>query len=353
MQSELTWRQRRNQISALCRRHVAAATIGVMAALPASAGAMEKVSFGTNWIAEAEHGGFFQAIADGTYEACGLEVEIRPGGPQVNNRALLIAGKLDFHMGGNMLQAFSAVEQGIPIKVVAAFFQKEPQVIMTHPGQGLDDWESLRDINLLIGDNGFQSFYQWMISEHGFSADQRRPYTFNPAPFVANPRSGQQGYVSAEPFAVEKVGGFKPNVFLLAEYGFNTYATTIETNTSLIEEKPEVVSCFVDGSAIGWTNYLYGDGSAANTLIKELNPDMGDDQIAFSLEAMKAYGIVDSGDSLTMGIGAMTDERHKSFFDKMVTSGVVSGDLDYRASYTLDFVNKKIGLELKNKLAAK
>ncbi|MEJ8473169.1 ABC transporter substrate-binding protein [Roseibium algae] len=323
-----------------------------MAALAAStsAHALEKVSFGTNWVAQAEHGGYYQALADGTYEACGLEVEIKPGGPQANNRILLPVGKIDFLMGGNMLQAFSAVEQNIPTTVVAAHFQKEPQIIMSHPDAGHDTWESLKDIKILIGKGGFNSFYQWMIAEYGFSADQVRPYTYNAAPFIANKDMGQQGYVTSEPFAIETEGGFKPNIFLIADYGYNTYGTTVETRNELIETKPDVVKCFVDGSATGWVNFLYGDNSKALDLIKKDNPGMSDEQLAFSIEKMKEYGIVDSGDSLTMGIGAMTDERNKSFFDKMVAAGVVHADVDYTKAYTLDFVNKGVGVDLKSKL---
>lgn len=322
----------------------------MLGALTFGAHALEKVTFGTNWLAQAEHGGFYQSVADGTYKACGLDVSIRQGGPQVNNRALLIAGKIDFHMGGSMLEAFSAAEQKIPIKVVAAAFQKEPQVIMTHPGQGLDTFESLKEINLLIGDQAFQSWYQWMISEFGFKAEQRRPYTYNSAPFLADKRLGQQGYITSEPFAIETQGGFKPNIFLLADKGFNTYSTTIETQNALIEGKPEVVRCFVEGTILGWYNYLYGDNAAANALIKKDNPDMSAEQIAFSINKLKEYGIADSGDTLTLGIGAMTEERHKSFYDKMVKAGVVKDGIDLKSTYTLEFVNKKVGLDLKKKL---
>ncbi|POF34264.1 ABC transporter substrate-binding protein [Roseibium marinum] len=316
-----------------------------------SAHALEKVTFGTNWVAQAEHGGYYQALADGTYEACGLEVEIKPGGPQANNRILLPAGKIDFLMGGNMLQAFSAVEQGIPTVVVAAHFQKEPQILMTHPGEGLDTWDSLKGIKLLLGKGGLNSFYQWMKAEFGFTDEQVRPYTYNSAPFLADKQIGQQGYVTSEPFAVETEGGFTPNIFLIADYGYNTYATTVETRADLIESKPEAVKCFVEGSTIGWVNFLYGDNSKALELIKKDNPGMSDGQLAFSIEKLKEYGIVDSGDTLTMGIGAMTDERQKSFFDKMVKAGVVKSDIDYTKSYTLDFVNNGVGLDLKKKLS--
>ena len=289
-------------------------------------------------------------MADGTYEACGLDVEIVAGGPQVNNRALLLAGKLQFHMGGNLIQAYSAVEQGIPLKVVAAHFQKEPQVIMTHPGQGLDTWSSLKDIDLLLGDEGFQSFFQWMIPAYGFRVEQRKPYTFNSAPFLADPRVGQQGYVTSEPFAIETQGGFKPNIFLIADYGFDTYATTVEVMQKTLDEMPEAVQCFVDGSAIGWYTYLYGDPSAADAGIRAANPDMSEEQLAFTRDKLREYGIVDSGEALELGIGAMTDARFKSFYGKMVDADVLPDGIDISRAYTLDFVNKGVGLDLKKKL---
>ncbi|MFN3547763.1 MAG: ABC transporter substrate-binding protein [Mesorhizobium sp.] len=326
----------------------AAVSVLLASISPLAAQAAEKVVFATNWLAQAEHGGYYQAVADGTYAACGIDVEIMQGGPQVSGRPLLLAGKIDFYMGGNMLQAFSAVEQNIPLRVVAASFQKEPQVLMSHPGQGLDTWESLKDAEqYILGDEGFQSYFQWMITDFGFDASKRVPYTFNPAPFIANPKSVQQGYVTSEPFAVEREAGFKPNLFLLADYGFETYATTIETMQKTIDERPQVVQCFVDGSAKGWYNYLYGDNAAANELIKKDNPDMNDEQIAFSIATMKEFGIVDSGDTETMGIGAMTDERIAGFYASMVKAKVVADGLDIKKAYTLDFVNKGVGLDLK------
>ena len=326
-------------------KQIALATAAVLAATPAAA--LDEVSFGTNWVAQAEHGGFYQAVVDGTYEKYGLDVTIMPGGPQVNNRLMLPTGRLDFLMGGNMLQAFSAVENDIPTIAVAAIFQKEPQIIVTHPGQGLDTFESLKTIDLLIGADGLASFYQWMVSEHGFSEEQVKPYTYNMAPFLSDMRLGQQGYLTSEPYAIERETGIAPNIFLLADYGFDTYSTTIETRTDLVEDSPDLVQRFVDASIIGWYNYLYGDNTAANALIQRDNPDMTDGQIAFSIEKMKEYGIVDSGDTETLGIGAMTDARMDSFFQGMVQAGIVNGDIDHSRSYTLDFVNKGLGLDLR------
>jgi NitT/TauT family transport system substrate-binding protein len=310
---------------------------------------LDKVSFGTNWVAEAEHGGFFQALADGTYKKYGLDVTIVPGGPNDNNRMLLIAGKLDFFMAANTLMSFDAVANNVPVVSVAAMFQKDPQVFLTHPESKVTKLEDLKALTLFVSKEGITSYYQWLTSEYGFSEKNVRPYTFNPQPFIATPQSAMQGYVTSEPYAVEKTAGFKPGVILLADNGFNTYSTLIETRFDVIDKKPDVVQRFVDASIVGWYTYVYGDNSAGNAMIKKLNPEMTDEMLAYSVAKMKEYGIVDSGDTLKNGIGAMTDERVTSFFEKMVKAGVVKPDIDYRKSYTLRFVNKGVGVDLRPK----
>jgi NitT/TauT family transport system substrate-binding protein len=310
---------------------------------------LDKVLFGTNWLAEAEHGGYYQAVADGTYRKYGLDVTIVPGGPNVNNRILLPVGKIDFFMSANSLQSFDAVEQKIPTVAVAASFQKDPQVFLVHPDSGVKEFTDLKNLTLFVSKEGVASYYQWLKADYGFSEANVKPYMFNPQPFLADKKSAMQGYVTSEPFSIEKMTGLKPKVFLLADQGFNAYSTLIETRRDLVEKKPGLVQRFVDASAIGWYNYIYGDNKAANEMIKKTNPEMTDDLLAYSVNAMKQYGIVDSGDTLNLGIGAMTDERMTSFFQKMVRAGIVKPTLDYRKAYTLQFVNKKVGLELRPK----
>jgi len=331
----------------------AACATALTAAIGLSAPALAEnapVVFGSNWLAQAEHGGFYQSVADGTYAACGLDVTIQPGGPQVNNRALMIAGKVDYHMGGNLLETFSAAEEGIPIVAVAASFQKEPQVIITHPGKA-ETFEDLKTLDkILIGDQGYASFYQWMKAAYGFTDEQREVYTFNPAPFITNENWGMQGYLSSEPYFVAKETGWEPDVFLIADAGYSTYSTLIETMADTVATKPEQVTCFVEGSIKGWYTYLYGDNSAANAMIKADNPEMTDEAIAYAIDKMKSAGIVDSGDAETLGIGAMTEVQVKDFFDKMVAAGVVSGDIDWAATINTTFVNKGVGMDLKPKM---
>jgi NitT/TauT family transport system substrate-binding protein len=308
--------------------------------------AADKVTFGINWLADPEAGGYYQALVDGTYAKYGLDVTIMQGGPQTNGGLYLLLGKIEFYMGGDMLGDFISAQQNLPTVAVAADFQKDPQAFMSHPGVGLDKWTDLPKATAFVSQTGLSSFYAWMIYAWGFSYDRVKPYNFNSGPFVADKMSIQQAYATSEPFEVERQGGFKPNIFLLSDYGFSGYATTIITRREFVEKNPGLVQRFVDASAIGWYDYLYGDNTKANEAIKKDNPEMTDEQIAFSVAKLKEYGIVDSGDALKLGIGAMNDDRIKEFFDKMVKAGLVKADTDYKKAYTLKFVNKGVGLDL-------
>ncbi len=290
-----------------------------------------------------------QTTLDKVSKNYGLDVTIAPGGPNDNNRIALIAGKLDFYMTANTLQSFDAVANNVPVVAVAAMFQKDPQVFLTHPESKIAKLEELKRLTLFVSKDGIASYFQWLKSEYGFSEDKVKPYTFNSQPFLADRQSAMQGYVTSEPFAVEKAAKFKPGIILLADNGFNAYSTLIETRRELIDKKPDLVQRFVDASVIGWYHYLYGDNTPGNTMIKKLNPEMTDELLAYSVAKMKEYGIVDSGDTLRDGIGAMSDDRVASFFDKMVRAGVVRRDIDFRKAYTLRFTNKGVGLDLRPK----
>lgn len=326
------------------------AVLGLSAAALAAqpAAALDEVSYGTNWLAQAEHGGFYQAVTDGTYEKHGLKVKIVQGGPNAANRALLIAGKVDFYMGGQ-LGDMDARKEGIPMVSVASIFQKDPQVLMAHPDVGIDKFADMTKLTtLFMAQEGYSTYFEWMKKHFpGFKEEQYKPYTFNPAPFIADKQSAQQGYLTSEPYEIEKQAGWKPKVFLLADAGFAPYSTMITAMQKTVDEKPDMVQRFVDASLEGWYNYLYGDNKAANDLIKKDNPEMTDGQIAFSIAKMKEYGILESGDALTKGIGCITDDRYKKFFDEMVAINVEPADLDYKQAYTTKFVCKGVGMALK------
>lgn len=310
------------------------------------AGAVDKLVFATNWKAQAAHGGFYQALVDGTYTKHGLDVEIRQGGPQVNNRPLLPAGRIDFLMTGNLLHSFDNVKQRIPTVVVAAMFQKDPQALLAHPGQGYERFDALKTAPLaLIAKDGQFTWWQWLKQRHGFRDEQLKPYNYNLGPFLANKRAIQQGYSVAEPIYIEKQGGFRPVVHLLADHGFSTYSTLIETTRDTVAKRPDYVQRFVDASILGWYAYLNGDRRAANALMLKVNPEMTGEELEASVALMKLQGIVDSGEAKTRGIGAMDSARIKDFHDSMVQAGLYKpGEVDPAQVAELRFVNRKLGL---------
>ncbi|MBI1621702.1 ABC transporter substrate-binding protein [Aquamicrobium zhengzhouense] len=312
--------------------------------------ALDKVTVGTNWLAQAGHGGFYQALADGTYEKHGLDVTIDMGGPQVNNRPMLAAGRLDFLLTGNLLLTFNNVANDVPTTVVAAFYQKDPQVLMAHEGAYKDFQDLTNAPAILLAKDGQFSYWLWLVKEFGFRDEQIRPYGYSLAQFLSDEKMVQQAYATAEPLYAAKEGA-KPVSYLLADYGYNTYANTVETRTELIEKNPDLVQRFVDATIIGWYNFLYGDRSAAYELILKDNPDMKAETLDAELARIMELDLIDSGEAAENGIGAISMERVKDFYDLAVASGIVEkADLDLSKVATDQFVNKGVGIDVKKQL---
>ena len=299
--------------------------------------AEEKFSFTTNWYAQAEHGGFYQALATGLYKKQGLDVTIKMGGPQVNIMQLLAAGQTDCVMGYDV-QTIVAWAQGIHSVTVAAAFQKDPQVLIGHPGV-LNRMEDLKGKTILISAAANTTYWPWLKATYKLDDAQARPYTFNIQPFVADKNLVQQGYLSSEPYAIEKEAKFKPTVFLLSDYGWPPYSTTIACMERTVKERPKAVAAFVKASMEGWKSYLKGDPAPANALIRRDNPNMGDDRIAVGIKLMNESGMVFGGDAAKLGAGIITDERMKATYDMLVAMRLLEpGKVDVKKTYTLQFV---------------
>ena len=303
-----------------------------------TSGELDRVTYGTNWFAQAEHGGFYQAVATDIYKDHGLDVTIKMGGPQVNGTQLLMGGAVDFFMGYGA-DAIQAVAQNIPKITVAAMFQKDPQVLIAHPNVGIKTLEDLKGKPIYVSASANTTYWPFLKEKFGFTDDQKRPYNFNVGPFLTDKNVAQQGYLSSEPLKIEQQGGFEPVVLLLADYGYTPYSTTIETRKELVDNNSDLVQRFVDASIKGWYSY-FDNPEPGNELIKKDNPEMTDEQIAYGIEKMKEYEIVNSGTAETQGMGAMTEERWQTFFNDMVAAKVFTSETDYTQAFTLDFVNK-------------
>jgi NitT/TauT family transport system substrate-binding protein len=320
----------------------AASVLIPMPGRPVHAQTLDKLTYQTDWRAQAEHGGFYQAVAAGIYKKHGIDCTVQQGGPQMNPSQLLLGGRVDMIMS-NGIEALNYAREKIPFMCIASIFQKDPQCLISHPGVGNDTLAALKGKPILVGAAGRQSYWPFLRARFGFTDEQIRPYTFNMAPFLADKNVSQQGFASSEPYAIEQAG-VKPVVHLLADNGFDNYNTTINISKKLASEKKDLIQRFVNASAEGWAQYLKGqDVAAANAMIKKDNPDTSDDKIAFAVKTMNERGLVMSGDALTLGIGAMTDARWERFYNSMAAVDVLPKGLDWKTAYSLEFTNKGIG----------
>ena len=298
---------------------------------------LTSLKFATDWHAQAEQGGFYQALATGEYARRGLDVQIIQGGPSVNVPQLLASHAVDLGMGSNSFIVMNLAQEKAPVKAVAAFMQKDPQVLIAHPDQGVRSIADMKGHPILLSDASVTAFWVWLRAKYHFTDSQVRKYTFNSAPFLSDKRVIQQGYATSEPYTLEKEAHMKPAVFLLADEGFPGYAAMALATDSLIKDNPKAVQAFVDGSAAGWKSYLKGDPRPGDALIRKDNPEMTQDVLDQARAKMRSYGIVGSG----AAVGAMTDARWKAFFDVAAAQGVYPKTLDYKTAYTLQFVGKQ------------
>ncbi len=312
---------------------LAAALAALALATTASAQALQKLDFLTNWFAQAEHGGFYQAIAEGIYRKHGLDVTVRMGGPQVNGLQLLLAGQADLFMGYD-IQVLLAREADLPLVTVAATFQKDPVVLIAHPD--VKTIEALKGRPIYISSASHTTFWPWLTARYGFTDDQKRPYSFSVQPFLADKRAATQGYATSEPFVVGQAG-VKPTVFLLADYGYPPYAQTVVATEAFLAKNGDAVRRFVRATAEGYRSYL-ASPAPGNALIRKANPEMTEDLLAFGVKTIRAYGIVAGGDAAKLGLLTMTDARWRETFDFMVKAGLLKPGVDWRKAYSLDYV---------------
>jgi NitT/TauT family transport system substrate-binding protein len=308
-----------------------------LAALIRPAAAATTIRFVTDWKAQAEHGGFYQALAEGLYAKRGLDVKIIQGGPDVNVPQLLAGGAADFGMGSNSFICLNLVKTGVPIRAVMAIFQKDPQVLMSHPRRDINSLADMRGKPVLISAATMNAFWPWLRAKFGFSDKQIRRYTYNLAPFILDPNAIQEGYLTSEPFTVQQQAHWAPKIFLLSDFGYPGYANMVLVPQKWIDTNRRAVQQFVDATRDGWLHYL-DNPHQGNALIKRDNPDISDAILAQALDKMKRYDLLLSGDGKAFGLGSMTDGQWKLFYDTMAAEGLYPKGLDYRKAYDLSFV---------------
>lgn len=323
---------------------LAALILACLATAPA-ARAADKITFGLDWLAEPEYGGYYQALATGIYKKYGLDVTIVEGGPQVNTAQMLISGHLTFDITSNSFLALNFAQENIPFVAVAAGFQKDPDALIAHPGQGNDSFAELKGKPIAVSSDTRASWWLFLKSKYGYSDAQLRPYGYSLIPFFTNNQTIQEAYVTDEPYLIKQKTGQFPVTMMLSNSGFDGYASLVATSNKLVQTNPDLVRRFLQASAEGWYSFLYGDPAPAFAAIQKANPDMTPGLLQYGYDQLKERGIVNSGDAKTLGIYAMTDARWKSFFSQMAATGLYDPSLNYKAGYTLQFVDQGFGLK--------
>lgn len=304
----------------------------------ASAQERTKIVFLTGWTAQADYGGFYQAIAEGLYEKHGLDVQLREGGPGINSAQLLAAKAVDFTLVQSNDAVINLRRAGAPVTAVAAYAQKNQQTLITHKGNGIQSLADMKGKPVMISTGSAATFWPWLRAKYGFTDTQIRKFSFSMAPFLSDPNAVQQGFITSSEYLAEQQDS-PITSFLLADYGYASYGVVLVVPEAWIKDKPAAVQAFVDASAEGWSHFLYGNPQPALTLIKQRDPQMTDGLLAFARDRLISMHIVDDDATQKLGIGAMTDQRWADHIGVLVKEGVFPADTDVKGAYTLQFVD--------------
>lgn len=323
------------RIIVILMKHIIIGLLALLQLETAQAQDTIAITFATDWKAQAEHGGFYQALAKGYYRDAGLDVTIRPGGPQSDNPRLIAAGALNIAMASNSFQPINMLAAGADVKVVMASFQKDPQVLMVHPHISANNMSDLKGMPVFLSDTAIAAFWPWLKARFGFEDGQIRKYNYSLAPWLVNTNTVQEGYLSSEPFSAEKAG-VKPKVFLFADAGYQGYAGMVMVYGPYLRENPATVKAFVDATIKGWQDYLWNDPAPGNTLILRDNTEMTPELIEYAIQAFKANNMVGKKDT----VGTMTPERWQAFYNEMSALGAVPNGVDVHKAYTLEYISK-------------
>jgi NitT/TauT family transport system substrate-binding protein len=284
------------------------------AAAPAAGGGsgpLPKVRFKTDWFPQAEHGGFYQAVAKGFYKEAGIDVEIVPGGPGVPVEDILLAGQVDLAMGRSD-DMIAWVSRGVPLMTVGVYMEKDPQAILVH------DEDSIRTFSDLNGRTimGVQGS-NWIdyIKVHYHIDFNLIPSNFGIAQFMADKHFIQQCFVTNEPFYVIKNGGH-PRTLLMSDSGFNPYRVLYTTPRYARDHSMEV-RAFIAASLRGWDDFMNGDPSPGKALIAKSNENMSPEFMDYSIKAMRDENMISGKADLGERLGLMTRRRLQQQVDDL------------------------------------
>nr|VXZ83947.1 Uncharacterised protein [Klebsiella pneumoniae] len=151
----------------------------------------------------------------------------------------------------------------------------------------------------MVSSSGQATWWPWLKAQYQLSDAQVRPYTFNIQPFVVDDAVAQQAYVSSEVFRAE--GRSEGELLPLSEHGYPLRRHPYRPPDTIAERKAAMAK-FVRASMEGWVSYLK-DPAPGNALIKQDNPKMTDDLLAWGVTQIREHHLIDGGDAASQGWG--------------------------------------------------
>ncbi len=277
----------------------------------AKAESAQKLKLALNWVPEPEFGGFYAAREAGAYKRRGIDLEILGGGAGVPVIQMVATGRADFGTVGAD-EIIGGRVRGADVVAVFATYQTFPQGVMVHAARKLTKIEQAFQSGTIAIQTGV-AYAAYLKKKFSWQGSQVVPYDGGVARFLTDPHFSQQCYVTSEPLAAKKQGG-DPQVFLIADAGFNPYATVVITRGELIKKHPELVRSFVQASADGWRAYLQ-DPSPTNQKLGELNKSMDATSLRESADAQKPF--IETDDTKQNGLGSMRRDRWQTLSDQL------------------------------------
>jgi NitT/TauT family transport system substrate-binding protein len=278
-----------------------------------------KVTLQLDWVAEPEHGGFYQALAKGYFKEAGLDVTILEGGQNAFVMQKLATGKVDIGQADST-NTLIAIAQGLPVIQIGAVFQNDPSVLMLHADNPVKRFEDLDGKTIMARPEWAFLLYLKYKYHINFNLI---PQEFSVANFIADKNFIQQGYYTAEPYYIVKGGAKYPKFLFAWDAGFDAY-TAIVANRPWAERNPDKLRAFMAAYIRGEKDYIEGDPTPAHDIMKRLNKNDTDDFLAFCRKMMIDGGLVTGrnakDDSQT---GRITPERFAIQIRQLEDLGII------------------------------
>lgn len=303
-----------------------------------SAKPLTKVRAGLGWVFQGQFAGFMVAQSMGFYKDVGLDVQLIPGGPDVNGQALVVSGSAEFGMAGDFAQVMSAREQGIPVKGIFTVQEHQGGILICKKTTGITSWKDLTGKKIGVWEGSGRTGVRYALNVAGVGADNVTllPQKFSMVEFYEDLFDCASATTPNELHVVLDAGYAVSDLTLLDfdQLGFRIPGDTVFTTDKLISDHPDVVQAFVTGTLKGWM-YAIQHPEEAATIVLQFAPDL--EYRKQVLQIWEMARLMVSGSGATKGIGYLDQADLETLLKAALSAGTMSTSVDVTQSYTNEF----------------